>query len=136
MDSRYLFALAVVCYGLASFFHRIAATKISAYHIQLLATVINVATLPIFILFSSNNIKFNFNGAAISLFASCLAAVGTIFFLNGITRTNSSGLGMVISLYPTISLILSVIFLHEQITIQKAIASCLMIAGAIIMIVT
>lgn len=136
MDNKYFFAIAVLLYGISSFMHRIAASKISGYYIQLIATIVTVCTLPLFsFIFKNNQYKVEFNGLLISFLASCLAAVGNMAFLFGISKTTNAGsLGMIISLYPTISLILSVIFLHENITIQKAIAACLMIIGSVIMI--
>jgi len=137
MDNKYLFSIAVLLYGCASFLNRIAAGKISGYYIQLIATIVTVVTLPIFFLiFKNNQYKYETSGVLIAFLASCLVAIGNMFLLFGISRASNAGsLGMVISLYPTIGLILSVIFLHEHITIQKAIAVCLMIIGSIIMIV-
>jgi drug/metabolite transporter (DMT)-like permease len=137
MDSRYYFVIAVCLYGVASFLHRIAAIKIGVTNIQIFSAVISLISLPVILsLLKTDSVKFYGSGFAFAIVASCLAVTGNIFMITGNIRSSSPGsLGMVISLYPTISLILAVIFLHEQITIQKAIATCLIILGALLLMI-
>lgn len=138
MDSRYYFVIAVSLYGIASFLHRIAATKIGISNVQIVSVVVSILALPIILGYLKHDYhKFEFYGLAISIVASILAAIGNILVFNGLAKaTNAGSLGVMISLYPVISLILAVIFLHEQITLQKAIATCLMIIGAVTLALT
>lgn len=137
MDYRYLFLVTTFCYGLASFLNRSVADKIHPYYMQMVIASTSITLVPLY-LYLAKGSKSNINCDAYSIVvvvaATIISIIGSLIMFYATAKVSHSGsLGMIISIYPVISLILSVIFLHETINTQKIIAICLMIIGTILL---
>jgi uncharacterized membrane protein len=123
-------------WGLSTFLNRLSVERIPAVLLQAIVGITYIMFIPIALKLCNVSNPFTYKWSFYSVCLTCLATICSILAnimlymtLKGSNTTGAST--MLISLYPVVTLILSVIFLHEQFTLPKTIGVVLMIIGAI-----
>lgn len=132
------FLLAVLLLGISNFLGRIALVKINPLYYQIITGSIGLISIPVYYSILVKGHATN----QINLHDTLLLILATVIALTAsqiISQTihNHSGhimnVNMWVALYPAVSFILSVIFLHESFSCYKLLGLVLMVIGAIIM---
>jgi drug/metabolite transporter (DMT)-like permease len=137
MQYKWLFLVSVTLFGISSFLNRLAADKINPYYIHVVASSTGLILIPLHLYLAQTtkqDVIFNTAGVLLTFSSAILSIVGSLIFMFAIRKVQNVGsLSMILSLYPSIGLILAVIFLHEKIKMQQIIAFALMVTGAMMM---
>jgi hypothetical protein len=137
MQYKWLFLVSVTLFGISSFLNRLAADKINPYYIHVVASSTGLILIPLHLYLAQatkQDVIFNTTGVLLTFSSAILSIVGSLIFMFAIRKVQNVGsLSMILSLYPSIGLILAVIFLHEKIKMQQIIAFALMVTGAMMM---
>lgn len=130
------FLIAVLLLGISNFLSRIALFKINSLYYQIITGTIGLIAVP----FYFSMLAYNHSANQINLHNILLVVIATVIALIAsqiITHTihsaqeNIMNVNVWVALYPIVSYILSVIFLHETLSNYKIIGILLMVAGAI-----
>ena len=137
MQYKWLFIISVILFGISSFLNRLAADKINPYYIHVVASSTGLFLIPLHLYLAQatkQDVIFNTTGVLLTFSSAIISVIGSLIFMFAIRRVENVGsLSMIISLYPSVGLILAVIFLHEKIKMQQIIAFAFMILGAVMM---
>lgn len=131
MKLSFLFiALTIFSWGVWGFFNKLAVQKIGQQAI-FWNTVVIVIVMIGYLYFSKQllPIKLDASGIVLSLIAGIATSVATVFFYLLLAKQPVGYLVAVTALYPIITLILSMIFLRETLTITKIIGFLLAFAA-------
>lgn len=134
MNGNLSLLLCVLLWGTTTFLQRLSADRMSPIVMQIIVALGFALYVPLAFKMEGgfNNIKWSGISIIITLIATFLSILGNIIFYTVIRGSNHTGAqSMWLCLYPVITLVLSVIFLHETFTTLKVIGIIAMIAGTI-----
>jgi transporter family protein len=125
--------LSLFCFGLWGFFGKLSTHYIDAKSAAFFQTV-GFALSGVIVLFL---IQFK---PTLSLKGDCLATltgfctgIGSLFFIISLFRGKTSTIITFTSLYPAITVLLSVLLLHETISFKQCIGICLAITSVVLL---
>lgn len=124
----------IVFWGLWGFFSKLAVSKIG-FHAGLYYAITLFAFITTYLLFTKQLLPLNFNsqGILFALLAGVSGGTATIF-LYLLLGKNPAGLVVAVTaLYPIVTLILSMIFLKESLTLPQTMGFILAMAALILM---
>lgn len=137
MQHKWFFLISVILFGISSFLNRLAADRINPYYIHIVVSSTGLILIPLHLYLAQatkQDVIFNTQGVMLTFASAILSVIGSLVFMFAIRKVDNAGsLGMIVSLYPSVGLILAVIFLHEKIKLQQIFAFALMLLGALIM---
>lgn len=128
--------LAVLFWGLWAFFSKIATKYnhpvVITFFIYLIGPLFSIWL--VFLIQKKNiAINWNFKGLLFIIFVIITGIFASIFYNTALTKGSVSIVTTLTSLYPIVTIILSLIFLNEQITITQIIGFVLVFSGAILL---
>ena len=134
---NYILILATIfLFGISVFFRKLTVDRMHPYQLQTLAAVVYGMCVPIWIFFiNKESIEINYSFNALFLAFICLITniTGAILFGNLLKSSNNTGsLTILVSIHPIITFIFSMVFLGEQLTLQKIAACAFALAGLIL----
>ena len=125
-------------WGTSTFLNRLSVDRVSPILLQAIVGLVYILYIPIALKISGIGNPFTYKWSHYSICLTIIAAILSIGAhiilysnLKGSTTTGAST--MLITLYPIVTLILSVLFLHEQFTTLKIIGIISMVAGAFLL---
>ena len=125
----------IVLFGFSSFFRKITLDKIHPYQLQVIATGIYIALLPVWIYLSSrpNIPEYTSIGIIFGIICIIIYIIGSVVFGFLLRDTDHPGVLIALaSLSPIITIVMTVAFLHEQFTFWKIIAFIFALLSAIL----
>jgi transporter family protein len=134
--ANWVILLCSIIWGFTTFLNKISVDKMSPLLMQIIVGICYIIFIPIAVRLSGgiSNIKWSTQSVLITVFCTILSIFANTALYFSLKGNNHAGRSsMIISLYPVITLLLSVIFLKECITLTKLIGIILMIMGAIIL---
>lgn len=123
-----LILAAIIFWGLWGFLSKLSTTKIgmqTAFFSSLSLFIVITGYLLVANQFSS--LKSDFSGVSIALLAGCFSGIASIIFYMILGKNPAGVTVAATSLYPLITLLLSMIFLKEGITFIKSVGFALAI---------
>jgi len=133
MSTQYFIFLAILGWGLGSFFQKFAADNMHPVMISATITCLFVVLTPLAFIFMKFDRTINTTGVLMALLGGGLMCVGTFSYWSAL-RGNHAGITTALTaLYPALTLILSMIFLGEHITIKQVIGLILALAAFVLM---
>ena len=123
----------MLLWGFWGFFSKLATNAIrdvDAAVYQAVGNILIVAVAAFFVRFQP---KGESSGILYAVLSGASAALATFFFFAAITRGRSSVVVSMTALYPLVTLALSVIFLHEVVTLKQLLGVGLAL-GAIVLL--
>lgn len=126
--------ISVLLFGISSFLNRLSVDKLSPAIMQIIVGVMYIFYIPFAIKFYNVSFseKWSIGPIVLTSIATIISIIGNTILFSIIKGNNTSGsLTMFISLYPIVTLLLSVWFLNENISISKILGIILMLLGAI-----
>lgn len=133
MQLTWLIILTIVGWGLGSFFYKPANDQMHPFMVTTIATCMYVILTPITFFFVKFDKTVTFNGAACALMGAILMGIGSLAYYFAIKKGGVGEIAAVTSLYPALTLALSMIFFHEELTWRKGIGIGLAICAAVVL---
>jgi uncharacterized membrane protein len=133
MNSNWLL-LCVLLWGTTTFLQRLSADRMDPIVMQIIVGLGFVLYMPLAIHLSGgwHAIKWSSYSIVLTLIATFLSICGNIILYTCLRGSQHTGsMTMLLCLYPVITLLLSICFLHETFTILKVIGILAMIAGTV-----
>lgn len=133
MNWLFLTFAAMLLWGFWGFFSKLATSfirDVDAAIYQAIGTVTVTLIAAFFVRFQPKGTP---NGILYAVLSGASAALATFFFFSAITRGRGSVVVSMTALYPLVILALSVIFLHEVVTLKQLLGVGLAL-GAIVLL--
>lgn len=112
---------ALLLWGGWGFFEKLATNHISPKNVYLF-TAAGPITVAVFILISQNfRAEFHRLGTVYAVIAGLSGSIGGLLFVHALRKGKASIVITVTALYPLVAILLSIIFLREEITIKQGI---------------
>ena len=123
----------VLMWGISTFLNKLAVEQMPAFLMQITAGFIYIIFMPTAYLFVMNKgYKWSSYGIALTLIATAISVSANILLYMSMKGNSNAGAStMLVSLYPVITLFLSILLLHEQITLYKVLGTIAMIIGTV-----
>jgi drug/metabolite transporter (DMT)-like permease len=130
--------LCIVLWGISTFLNRLSVEQLSPLLLQSIVGFTYICYIPIALKLSGHvnplHVKWSYTSVLLTLTATCLSIGANIMLYSYLKGSNHTGTSsMFISLYPVVTLLLSAVFLHEQISIIKVAGIVVMVFGAILL---
>lgn len=133
MPTQYLILFSIFGWGVGSLFYKIANDQMHPLMVTTIVTLAYLAVTPLPFMFLSFDKTITTTGVIFSVLgalAMCVGSLGYFFALK-----SGEGVGQVTavtSIYPALTLVLSMIFLGEGLTIKKGIGIGLALASMLV----
>lgn len=129
--------LCAIIWGISTFLNRISVEKMSPLFMQIIVGIGYMSFIPVAFKLAhhTSQTKWCLQSVLLTSVATVLSIGANVllyFALKGNKNTGSST--MIVSLYPVVTLLLSIIFLHEKITLIKLIGIFTMVIGGTLLI--
>jgi drug/metabolite transporter (DMT)-like permease len=134
MNSNLLLLLCVLLWGTTTFLQRLSADHMNPVVMQMIVALGFALFVPFGIWQQGgwSNIKWSALSIGITLIATFMSLTGNILFYTVLKGSNHTGAqSLFLCLYPVVTLILSVLFLHETFTLFKIVGIIAMIVGTV-----
>lgn len=121
-----LIIISIICWGAGSFFYKLANDNLHPILVSSLVSALYIVLIPLGILVFKVPLNFNFSGTLFGLLgglATCIASLSFFFILRNGGEVGTAT--AVTSLFPAVTLILSVIFLKEPLSWYKIVGCAL-----------
>jgi drug/metabolite transporter (DMT)-like permease len=123
MNTLVLLMIAILCWGIGSLFQKPASDKLDIVVIGIIESIIYVITIPFQIWLLKPNYNWNWGGAAYAAFGALLMTTGSVAYFFLLKRGGGAGeITTMTSLYPVVTVILSIAFLGEAISFRRIVA--------------
>lgn len=127
--------LAFFLWGIWGFLGKLASESLSAKELVLFSILGYVIVFPALLFVGMKNISFNLanKGVLISIAAGLVSAAAYVCYYVAISKGEASRIVTITALYPIITCVLSFVFLHESLTVQKIAGIICAVAGIILL---
>lgn len=127
-----LLLTSIFMFGLSAFFRKLAVDRIHPYQLQIIGAGVYTLSVPLwlYLLKSQASLVWDRAGLAWGIICFIVYIVGAVIF--GVLLKESTNPGVLTtlsSLWPIVTMILTVTFLGETLTLNKLIAAALMVSG-------
>ena len=118
----YLIIVSILGYGIASICYKLANNSLPPIMVSAISTCVYIILLPITFYFVKVDTRLNSSGifwSVVAALCTCAASLGYFYALkNGGEAGRTT---ILVALYPGITLLLSMMFLHEHLSIRQGI---------------
>lgn len=131
MPSQYLIILSIVGWGIGSLFYKVANTNIHPLMVSAIVTAIYIILTPIPFLIFKFDTHVNSTGLLFSILGGLCMCAGSIGYFYALRQGDAGVVTALTSLYPALTMMLSVFFMKEVIGTKQIIGMSLAIASFI-----
>ncbi len=127
-----ILASTILLFGSSVFFRKLAVDRMHPYQIQIIATMIYVVSAPIwFYLASKQNFSWlNAPGIVYTVICILMYILAAVLFSFLLKSTSEPGMvATLVAMNPVITSLLSLMFLNEEFSTKKIIATVIMLFG-------
>jgi transporter family protein len=125
--------LSLIMWGVWGFILKLVSKNVEWYQIYAIGSLVTILAASIIALVYRTQLSINHKDISIILAANVAGALGYIFFIMALKNGEASVVVPLTALYPAITVILSYIILHENITMLRLIGIILAIAAAVLL---
>lgn len=129
MSNQYLILVSIVGWGVGSLFYKISNNSIHPIMVSAIVTATFLTLTPIIFLTIPFDKTVTTTGALATIAGGILMGAGSIAYYYALRHGDAGQTTTVTALYPVLTLILSCIFMGEDISIRKAIGIVLACAS-------
>ncbi len=136
MEIYAYFILILLAWGLWGFFGKYALKFINPVSLILYETIgaiIFQIIVLAFLFYSKYKFDTNNTGISIAMLVALFGVIGTILFFFTLSKTKASVLVPLTALYPVVTVLLSIIFLKEKVTLAQGIGIVLAIIASVLL---
>jgi bacterial/archaeal transporter family protein len=126
MSSQFFIVASIIGWGVGSFLYKYANAALNPLMVSSIALLLYVVMMPVIWLTVRFDHTVNTAGLIYAIIGSLFMCIGTLGFSYALKSGGSAGITtMLCALYPALTLILSMIFLGEALSIKKGIGIAL-----------
>ena len=132
MQTYTYFIIILLSWGIWGFIGKYALKYMTPMSLLFYETIFIIAIqalVLVFLLLSKNKFQTNMSGFTFALIAAIFGSIGAILFYFALSRAEASVAVPLTALYPAVTIILSLIFLKEKLTLMQGIGVVLAIAA-------
>lgn len=119
MSNMYLILLSILGWGVGAIFYKMANMHLHPLMVSMVITSVYVLATPIAFLFVKFDTSFNWTGVSYAVIGALCVAIASIASFYALRTGGAGEVTVLTSLYPGLTLLLSVIFLGEEMTLRK-----------------
>ena len=128
--------ICIVCWSLCSIFNKLALERLHPLSVQIISCCVGFITAPIYFYFlrtNNPNAKWDAKGIVYILIVNTLSILSSLIFLNLLKKYPAGSITVYVSSYPALTVLISVLFFNEQITIQKFFGIIIVLFGLVLL---
>lgn len=133
MSTTTLIALAILGWGIGSLFYKVANDNMHPVMVSTIVTLVYIVLTPLTFLVVKFDKAINTTGVIFTVLGGVCMAVGSMGYFFALKKGGAGEITAVTSLYPGLTLILSMLFLHEEMTWRKGIGMVLALISFIVL---
>lgn len=113
--------LALFCYGFWGFFPKLATPYLNSNSIVLYQNLGTLLVSVVILVFYPGPLQIHSKGMTFAALSGIAGVIGTFFFVLALSKGNAATITAITALYPLITLLMAVLFLHETLTLRQGI---------------
>lgn len=121
MTNLQLVLVSIIAWGVGSLFYKVANDNIHPIMVSTIVTAMYVVLTPLSLVVFKVNYNINTTGVIYSLLGGFTMCLGSIAFFYALQKGAAGEITALTSLYPALTLILSIAFLKEDLSFKKTI---------------
>ena len=121
MNLQYLIMGTILSWGVGSIFYKIANDHVHPIIVATCVAATSLILIPLAFIFVKFPKEINSAGVTYAIIGALCMDIGTLAFFFALKKDAAGSITAVTSLYPAVTLILSMIFFHEGINPKKTI---------------
>lgn len=129
----YLIVASIFGWGIGSLFYKMATNNAHPIMISAVVACVSLITLPFIFIFVKFPKEINSTGILFAVCGALCMDVGTLAYFFALKRSEAGITTTITALYPALTLLLSMFFLHEGLTLKKGIGIGLALVSFIIL---
>jgi bacterial/archaeal transporter family protein len=134
MKTEFFVVLSIIGWGTGSFLYKLANNSLHPVMVSTIAMCLYTCLLPMIWIFFKFDHTINLHGVIYALVGSLFMCVATLGFSYALRSGGEVGrVTFMTALYPSLTLILSMIFLHESISVKKGTGIVLALASFLLL---
>jgi transporter family protein len=133
MSLPYLILLAIVGWGVGSLFYKVANDAIHPLMVSTIVTVVYVVLTPLAFVSNKFDRSLTWTGVIFSVLGGLAMGIGSIGYSFALKKGGAGEITAVAALYPALTLMLSMIFLHEEMSWRKGIGILLALSSVLVL---
>src|SRR5262249_15447532 len=133
MSTTFLIFLAILGWGIGSLFYKVANDNIHPIMVSTIVTFVYIVLTPLTFLIMKFDRSVNWTGATFSILGGVCMAVGSMGYFFALKKGGAGEITAVTALYPALTLVLSMIFLQEDLTWKKGLGIVLALVSVIVL---
>lgn len=134
MKTEMFILIAILGWGVGSFFSKLSNTAMHPLMVASVSLLTYMIVLPLALIFSKFDHSISIQGIVVTVVGSLCMCAGTLGFAFALRNGAPVGQATILSsLNPLITLVLSIIFLHEGMTVKKGVGILFAIISFIIL---
>ncbi len=110
----------LLLWGIWGFFPKLAAASLPPKAVFVFQAIGNLIVIAAVLVSANFRLEVNSKGVLFAVLAGLAVALGTFFFLVALDRGKASVVVPMTALYPVVSILLSILFLGERLTLHQA----------------
>ena len=130
MSLQQLIIISMLGWGVGSFFYKGANQYMHPIMVACIATCVYVALLPIYFIFFNFDKKYTLSGITYNIIGALCMCIGSMAYFYALKKGNAGQITALTALHPTITLVLSILFFREPLTLYKVIGVILALSSA------
>lgn len=129
MSALYLIIISIIGWGVGSIFYKLANNTIHPVMVSAITTATYLIITPIAFYFFNFNKTVTAGGVLYIAFGAFLMGTGSLAYYFALSKGNAGEITTITALYPVLTLIISCLFLGEEMTVRKTIGIVLACAS-------
>lgn len=121
MSNLQLVIISILSWGVGSLFYKVANDSIHPIMVSTIVTAMYVVLTPLSLVIFKVNYNINTTGVVYSLLGGFTMCLGSIAFFYALQKGAAGEVTVLTSLYPALTLILSIAFMKEELSFKKAV---------------
>lgn len=119
MSLPYLIMITIIGWGVGSLFYKVANDSIHPLMVSTIVTAVYIVMTPIAFATQKFDKTLNTTGIVFAILGGLAMGVGSIGYSFALKRGAAGEVTAVAALYPALTILLSMLFLHEEISWRK-----------------
>lgn len=133
MNKNYFILITIIAWGIGGIFTKLASNEMNPVMMSIITTTIYMVALPIIISTFKVNLAVNFIGFVYAIISSICLGAGSLSYMFALQKGSAGEITAVSATYPVITMLLSFVFLSEEMTLKKIIGCLLAVTSIYIL---
>lgn len=121
MPTQYLIAISIIGWGIGSIFYKIANDTVHPIMVSAITTATYLAITPIVFYWSNFDKTVTITGVLSIICGAILMGSGSLAYYFALNKGNAGEITTITALYPVLTLMISCLFMGEEMTFRKAV---------------